>query len=519
MEKIKNDKSNSSLVRNSALNTLYHILSVVLPIFTAPYVSRVLMADGIGVSSYTHSLVSYFTIVAALGTVSYGTMKISKQRKDKASYSKAFWEIELLTIISSLICFASWIVLAFLYVEYKIYLLVLSFNILAVMFDISWLYSGLEKFHYTISINSLFKIACVVCVFVFIKNSDDLFIYIMISSLSVLLGNLSMWLFLPKTICKTKIDFGNLKHHFKQTLVFFAPTIATSIYTILDKTLIGVLIPGTITIVDSEGNEIIKKIAELENGYYEQATKLINIIKSVSFVGIIGVMTSHASYLYEENDQQQVKKLLHTTFNIISFLTIGAGFGISAIATTLIPTFFGTGYDSTISIIYILSCIPFIISISNILGGMYYTPSGRRKQSSLFLIIGASINLLLNIPLILLLKAKGAAIASIIAETFITLLYVINCKKMLSFKEIFSYTWKKMVAGFIMFTILFCFTFFFHNSINNFLIIPLQLFAGLLIYCLVLLILRDKSLNELILFFHKKYSKRKEEVCQQNDEH
>ena len=89
-------KQGKSLVKNSIINTVYQFLSIVMPIFTAPYVSRVLMADGVGVASYLNSLVTYFVLVAALGTVSYGTMRIAKQRDDKQSYSKTFWEIELL---------------------------------------------------------------------------------------------------------------------------------------------------------------------------------------------------------------------------------------------------------------------------------------------------------------------------------------------------------------------------------------------------------------------------------------
>lgn len=500
-------KHGTSLVKNSVLNTLYQVLSVVLPIFTAPYVSRVLMADGVGVSSYTNSLVSYFTLAAGLGTIAYGTMMISKQRNDKRLFSKTFWEIELLTVFSSTICLLVWILLASLYGEYRIYLLVLSFNIIAVIFDISWLYSGLEKFHYKISVNFLFKIICISCIFIFVKTPDDLILYIIINSLSILLGNISMWVFLPKVICKTSIEINNLPKHFKQTLIFFAPAIATSIYTVLDKTLIGILIPGTRTIIDSQGNEVIKKISELENGYYEQATKLVNVIKSISFVGIMGVMTSRASYLFEQKETREVKNLLNVTLNITSFLTIGAGFGIAAIAMTLIPTFFGDGYESTVGIIYILCSIPFIISISNVLGGMYYTPSGRRKQSSLYLIIGACVNLLLNIPLILLLRARGAAIASIIAELLISLLYLYHCNSFLTLKEVAFVIWKKVISGVIMFLFVFLFTYFLGPIFNKYLLILLQIIIGIAIYCLVLIILKDKSIFELFRFLRAKINK------------
>ena len=58
--------------KNFIYRTLYEILTVITPFITTPYVSRVLGADGIGIYSYTASIMAYFTLFAALGTMSYG---------------------------------------------------------------------------------------------------------------------------------------------------------------------------------------------------------------------------------------------------------------------------------------------------------------------------------------------------------------------------------------------------------------------------------------------------------------
>lgn len=68
--------SSSLLKKNVALNTIFRILMIVAPFITAPYVSRILLSDGVGIYGYTQSLVTYFTMFAALGTVSYGTKSI-----------------------------------------------------------------------------------------------------------------------------------------------------------------------------------------------------------------------------------------------------------------------------------------------------------------------------------------------------------------------------------------------------------------------------------------------------------
>ena len=503
---IAKKKSSSLLLKkNIILNTIFRVLMIVAPFITAPYVSRVLLSDGVGIYGYTQSLVTYFTMFAALGTISYGTREIARRRDDKKEYSKTFWEIETISIVCSAVALTAWIILALLYVEYKIYLLIFSFSIIATCMDISWLYAGLEKYKYTVSVNLLFKIISVVLIFVLVKKPDDVWLYILIYSASLFLGNASMWLFLPKILVKTKIDKHSLKHHFKETLIYFIPSVATSLYTVLDKTLIGSLIPGTTTVIIN-GEEVVKKTSEVESGYYEQATKIIDIVKAVAFVSIHSVMYSRASYLYKIDDKKQIKELTINTFDLTLFLSIGAAFGLIGISPYFVPVFFGAGYDKTIIILQILACLVPIICISGALGSVYYSPVGKRKQSSLFLVVGAIVNLGLSAPLIIYFKSIGAAIASVVAETVIAVLYFVFCKKAITLKEFLVVIWKKLVAGGLMLGTIYLFTSFVSIS-NKYLFFFIVFVIALSAYILVLLAFRDRSMQKFISFVFKRKKK------------
>lgn len=503
---ITEKKSSSSLLKkNVILNTIFRVLMIAAPFITAPYVSRVLLSDGVGIYGYTQSLVTYFTMFAALGTISYGTREIARRRDDKKEYSKTFWEIETISIICSAVALTAWIILALLYVEYKIYLLIFSFSIIATCMDISWLYAGLEKYKYTVSVNLLFKIISVVLIFVLVKKPDDVWLYILIYSASLFLGNASMWLFLPKILVKTKIDKHSLKHHFKETLIYFIPAVATSLYTVLDKTLIGSLIPGTTTVI-VDGEEVVKKTSEVESGYYEQATKIIDIVKAVAFVSIHSVMYSRASYLYKIDDKKQIKELTISTFDLTLFLSIGAAFGLIGISPYFVPVFFGAGYDKTITILQILACLVPIICISGALGSVYYSPVGKRKQSSLFLVVGAIVNLGLSAPLIIYFKSIGAAIASVVAETVIVVLYFVFCKKAITLKEFLVVIWKKLVAGGLMLGTIYLFTSFVSIS-NKYLFFFIVFVIALSVYILVLLAFRDRSMQKFISFVFRRKKK------------
>jgi O-antigen/teichoic acid export membrane protein len=275
---------------NIILNLLYEILVIAAPMITAPYVSRVLQADGIGKYSYTSSLLAYFTMFASLGTASYGQREIARLRGDKKRYSKIFWEIELCSVFTTCICLILWLLFAIMYDEYRTYMLAITYSLVAVLFDISWLYRGLEKFKYTVGINAFFKILSIILIFTLVKTENDLVRYMVIMSLGTLFGNVSMWLFLKREVVITRIELKALKSHLKTALVYFGPTIATSIYTVLDKTLIGVITQSNV-----------------ENGYYEQATKIMNIVKSVSYSAINGVMASRACFLYSKKERLTIK--------------------------------------------------------------------------------------------------------------------------------------------------------------------------------------------------------------------
>ena len=61
--------SQPSVKKNYTYSLLYQILTMIIPFITAPYVARVLGADGVGIYSYTQSYMTYFTLIAALGAI------------------------------------------------------------------------------------------------------------------------------------------------------------------------------------------------------------------------------------------------------------------------------------------------------------------------------------------------------------------------------------------------------------------------------------------------------------------
>lgn len=463
--------SEPSLKKNFILSTVYHILLVIMPFITAPYVSRVLTADGIGIYSFTYSVQMYFSMFAALGTVSYGSREIARNRHVKEERSLLFWEIELLTVITTSLCIALWCAFIAITNMYRVYYLILTLNLVATMFDISWFYTGMEEFKYTVVPNGIFKIIGVVSIFIFVKTKEDINAYILIMALVALLGNITMWCYLPRFIGRVRWRSLKVKRHCRETLIYFIPTIATSVYTVLDKTLIGLITTDT-----------------SENGYYEQATKITNMAKSLTFASLNTLLGSRISLLFAENKIEEIKGRINFSIDYILFTGVGIWLGIVGVAPRFVPLFFGGGYEPVISLLYYLSPIVLIIGVSNCLGAQYYNPAGLRALSAKFIIVGSIINLILNLILIPRFKSYGAIIASIVAEMIITFQYMYFCNGFLHYKTIILQGWKKLVSGIAML----CIVRWVDELISiNVVAVWVEIAVGVITYCATLLLLKD----------------------------
>lgn len=472
-----------SIKKNYLYNTFYQILTMITPLITAPYISRVLGSSGVGIYSYTNSIVTYFTLFAALGTASYGQREIAMHRDSKEESSKLFWEIELLSVATTLTVTFAWVVWIIVSSEYSAYYGILTLSLVAVAFDISWYFAGFELFKYIVIRNTIVKLTGIVLLFIFVKTRNDVEIYIGIMASTGLLGNISMWTYLPKLLGKVDLHTLRPLKHFKQTFAYFIPTIATSVYTVLDKTMIGA----------------ITKSSD-QNGYYEQATKIVRMVESLLF-SLNTVMTSRQSYLFAEKRYDEIKNKINKSFDFLFGIAVAAMFGLQGIAANFVPWFFGEGYDAVIPLIYVMAPLPLVICVSNVLGSQYLTPSGQRVRSSKGIIAGAIVNFVLNSLLIPFYASIGATVASVIAEAVISIIYMHMSKGYASWRNLWSMSWKKFIAGVVM-----CVSVVFigKGHSGSIIITIVQIIVGGLGYALLLFVLKDSFIESIVVLFKEK---------------
>lgn len=463
-----------SIKQNYIYNLLYQILSLLTPIITAPYLSRVLGPDGVGKYSFIESTCSYFVLFATLGLTTFGQREISYVQNDIKKRSIIFWETNIIELISSLVCITIYAFFSLLHSNWQLYI-VLIFNLFAVIANISWFFQGIEEFRKITFINLIFKFFSIIFIFVFIKAKDDLIWYLLGTSLINFLNNIAYWLKIKEYVCLCKLDELNPLRHVKTVISLFVPTIAIQIYTVLDKTMIGLIT-----------NDVF------ENGYYEQAIAISKIVLTI--VTSLGtVMIPRIGYYFENGETEIVKSYMYKNYRFVWFLGIPLCLGLICLSDSFVPWLFGPGYEKTIPLINILSLLIIAIGINSVTGVQYLIPTKRQNIFTKTVLLGAVINFLFNYLLIPSFYSFGAAISSVIAETTISISQIIIIRKELSPSVIIKSSKNYLMAGSIMFISLIIIKPYYDQSIISSLILIL---IGACIYFVILTIINDKFFFE-----------------------
>ena len=462
-----------SVKTNYLYNLLYQITAILLPLITMPYVSRVLSPQGVGTNSLTNANTQYFMLLGTLGITMYATKKIATVRENKRKLRQTFWEIFSIQFIGCMISYVIFVLVLGLNSSLGMYYMLQGFFILSSAIDISWYFVGIEDFK-NASIRSFFvKVTSVILIFIFVKDSNDLWKYILINSLTMFVGQFVMWFYVDKSNFSFKsLEKLKLKKHMLPVLVLFIPQVASQIYTVLDKTMLGIYSPT------------------VDVGYYDQSQKIVRILLTI-ITSLGMVMMPRIASLTSKNQHDLVKDTLKKSFTVISFLAVPIAFGIMSVSDRFIPLFFGYEYISVIPLLKISSVLIIIIGLGNVFGTQYMIAVGKNKEYTISVCVGAVVNFILNLILIPKYSALGAVIATVSAELSIALIQLWCSREILDFSWI-KETYKYWVSGIIMLLVVRLLDIGTHRNV---LILIIQIAGGMTVYFVMLLILRDKMLK------------------------
>lgn len=462
-----------SVRTNYLYNLIYQITAILLPLITMPYVSRVLGPQGVGTNSLTNANTQYFMLLGTLGITMYATKKIATVRENRRKLRQTFWEIFSIQFIGCMISYIIFVLVLGIRSSLGLYYMLQGFFILSSAIDISWYFVGIEDFKNASIRSFLVKIISVFLIFIFVKDSNDLWQYILINSLTMFIGQFVMWIYVDKSTFSFKsLDKLKLRRHITPILVLFIPQVATQIYTVLDKTMLGVFSPT------------------VEVGYYDQSQKIVRILLTI-LTSLGTVMMPRIASLISKNQHDIVKNTLKKSFTIISFLAIPIAFGIMGVSDRFIPMFFGYEYLSVIPLLKISSILVIIIGVGNVFGTQYMIAVGKNKEYTISVCVGAAVNFILNLILIPKFSALGAVIATVSAEFSIALIQLWYSREIVDISWI-KETYKYWISGIVMLIIV---SFLGEGTYRNIFILARQIIIGSMVYFGILILLKDNIIK------------------------
>lgn len=298
---------------------IYRILTVLTPLITSPYLARALGVEALGKYSASQVFVNYFVLFAMLSIENYGNRTIARVQSDKKERTEIFGNIYVIQFIAACCSMLVYVVLVEILIRPELKLLYLLQGLwLISLLNINWFFWGCEQFKLTVTRNIVIKIASVESILLFVKNSDDLWIYVVIMGLSMVLAEGALWLFLPQYISQPKVQWNEIRKSIKPILQLFIPVLAFSVFHIMDKTMLNTF--------SNDAN----------SGYYYNADKLINIALQL-ITGMSTVMLPRVANTLHTEGSRKVMELLSKSAEFTLFLTCVIAFGIGAISDSFLP--------------------------------------------------------------------------------------------------------------------------------------------------------------------------------------
>ena len=354
-------------------------------------------AEKIGIYSYAYSIATYFGLFILLGLNNYGNRTIASVRDDKEKLSKTFCSIYAMQLIMSLIVIMIYIFYILFMSSDHLMAWIQLIYLVSVSLDINWFFFGMEQFKLTVTRNTVIKLLNLFFIFLLVKSKNDLYIYGLIMVCGPLLSQLILWMFINKYISFEKISLSDIFVHIKPNLTLFIPVVAISLYTIMDRIMLGMMSNMT------------------EVGYYENSNKLTQIpLMMITSLGT--VMLPRISNMISNGKKEESIVYIQKSFIISVLLSTSMAFGLCAVSNEFVPIFYGNGFDKCKSVISILVLSSIFISCANVIRTQYLIPNKKDKVYIVSVFLGAIVNIIINLILIPKLMSIGAAIGTICAE-------------------------------------------------------------------------------------------------------
>lgn len=405
----------ASVKTNLILNGINTVTSLLFPLITFPYVTRVLMPEGFGLVNFQYSIINYIIMFTSLGIPLYAVKAVASVRDDLAARNRITVEIFLLSLVLSAVGYVIVAAMAAFVPEIHqnaALFFVLSSAIVFNAIGVDWFYRGVEEFRFITVRAIAVKTVTTAAIFVFVRDSSDVIAYgVILVGISVG-NNLVNFVHLRKYLSLREVVKENLRvaAHLKPAFQVFMLNILTNIYVQLNAVMLGFM------------------SGDAEVGYLVAATKVpLILISLITSIGV--VLLPRCSNLVATGKMREFGEIISKSLNFTVGMSLPMTVGLIVMANAVIMVFCGGGFAEAVPAIAWSAPVVIFVSLTNVFGLQILYPVGKLKIVLWSAGVAAAVNVALNLILIPPYGATGAAAATMAAEMAVLLVQVIAGRK------------------------------------------------------------------------------------------
>lgn len=283
--------------------SLLKVCNLLLPLVTLPYLINTLSVEKYGVIVLSLSIAMYFQTFIEYGFNLSATREIAKSRSSKNKlefiYSKVMLSKLILLSISTLLLYSALYFFPAFYESKRTYSLISLILIGYALFP-EWFFRGMERMRYIALLDFCIKISFTICVFSFIKDEKDVWLYptmlgcalIIVSIISHLIIAISFGVRFKYIRIKTV--YRNLKKSFPLFVNQFFPNLYNNTTTFLVGIILGSYAVGVF-------------------GAIKQVVTTLNVFNSVSTTVL---------YPYLNRNKHHFSKYAILYLSLLTFITM-----------------------------------------------------------------------------------------------------------------------------------------------------------------------------------------------------
>ncbi len=449
---------------------------------TFPYVTRVLGPANLGICNFVDSIIYYFLMASMLGIGSVGLREIAKVKNDPEKLSSVFSSLIVINVVTTALALIVLFVCVLFVPQFHEYRSLMWVGATKILFNtllIEWFYKGLENFKYITNRSLVVRTLYVLCVFLFVRDSDDFGIYYLLQTLIIVFNAVFNIFYARKFVT---FSFKNLcfKPYLGPIIIMGLYSLLTSMYTTFNTMYLGFA------------------AGEVEVGYYSTATKLYNILLAL-FTAFTGVMLPRMSSILSEGRFDEFKRLLNRSVSVLfSFAVPVAIMGI-VYAQEIIYIVAGKDFGGAVLPMQISMPMLVVVGYEQIIIIQGLLALDKNKAVLINSSLGALTGILGCILLMHPLKSIGAAITWDISEVVVLVSASIFIYRYASIKFPIGFLMKSL----LLYSPLGLVLYFLHISVAN---IFISVCLAILVSCMYVLFIQYYVVKEpMVINFFKKY--------------